>query len=74
MTYQGTVKNGVVVFQSAVPPEGTQVRVELIEQPAAGESTRRIWDKMNELAGRADTLPPDAARNHDHYLYGKPGR
>ena len=33
-----------------------------------------IWDKLQTLAGRAKGLPADAARNHDHYLYGTPKR
>jgi hypothetical protein len=31
-----------------------------------------IWAKLRALAGTAEGLPPDAARNHDHYLYGLP--
>jgi Arc/MetJ-type ribon-helix-helix transcriptional regulator len=31
-----------------------------------------IWDKLRKLAGSAPGLPPDAAINHDHYLYGTP--
>ena len=73
MVYQGQVKNGVVVFESAAPPEGTVVRVEAVANlTPAGEPS--IWDKMKAFAGRAPDLPPDAARNHDHYLYGRPKR
>lgn len=73
MTYRGTVKNGVVVFESAVPPEGADVTVE----PVNGQPTQKqgsIWEQMSKFAGRASDLPDDAARNHDHYLYGKPKR
>jgi hypothetical protein len=73
MVYQGHVKNGVVVFESAAPPEGTVVRVEPLPQTEENGDVN-IWDKMNELAGRAPELPADAALNHDHYLYGKPKR
>lgn len=72
MTYQGTVRNGVVVFESAAPPEGTKVVVEPAPQPAT--ESRSIWDKISNFAGRAPDLPEDAALHHDHYLYGRPKR
>lgn len=68
MVYDGHVKNGVVVFESAAPPEGTVVRVEAADHPPAQPES--IWEKMSKMAGRAPDLPQDAARNHDHYLYG----
>jgi hypothetical protein len=72
MVYQGTVKNGVVVFENGSPPDGTPVRVETIDQKP--RQVGSIWDKMASFAGRASGLPKDAALNHDHYLYGKPKR
>jgi hypothetical protein len=68
MTYQGTVKNGVVVFESAAPPDGTPVRVEPLPEPS--QKPGSIWEKLPAFAGRAPELPEDAARNRDHYLYG----
>ncbi|HEX4128461.1 MAG TPA: hypothetical protein VHZ24_00355 [Pirellulales bacterium] len=48
-------------------PEGVRVRVEIIAraQPNLAES-------IGHLAGKAKNLPPDAAEQHDHYLYGTP--
>lgn len=74
MTYEGTVKNGVVVFETAAPPDGTHVRVEAVATQPVQASTESIWDKLATLAGKAPDLPSDAALNHDHYLYGKPKR
>ena len=31
-----------------------------------------IWEKLALWAGRCEGLPPDLARNHDHYLHGRP--
>ena len=79
MTCEGTVKNGVVVFKADPPPEGTDVSVtpvSPVDQPtpdtAADEGD--IWTEMEKFVGRAPDLPEDAARNHDHYLYGAPKR
>jgi hypothetical protein len=33
---------------------------------------RRIGDVLLEVAGTAEGLPRDMARNHDHYLHGTP--
>ena len=72
MTYRGTVRNGVVVFEGdAKPSEGIEVQVAEVS-PAPSPAT--IWEKLLELAGSVPDLPPDAARNHDHYLYGTPKR
>lgn len=70
MEYKGKVSGGVVVFQGgAVPPEGAEVRVELID-PTADTVGKRLM----KFAGRAKDLPPDIAENHDHYLHGLPKR
>ena len=72
MVYRGQVKGGVVVFETAAPPEGAAVRVEAegrqAQAPALGQTS--IWDKLKELSGVLDDLPADFARNHDHYIHG----
>jgi hypothetical protein len=79
MVYQGTVKNGVVVFDSAaIPPDGTQVRVEPVASVKAdlgGNAAREpndadvkaFWDELMTFAGQAKDLPPDLSLRHDHY-------
>ena len=76
MVYEGQVKNGVVVFESAAPPDGTVVRVlpvEIASQQALPEGAPTsadadaLWDEMLKLAGMAQGLPPDMAERHDHY-------
>ena len=69
MTYRGKIKGGVVVLEEGVSlPEGTDVQVE----PAPEKPT---WAEVfKDVIGKAKGLPSDAARNHDHYLYGTPKR
>ena len=75
MVYSGHVKQGMVVFdQPVVLPEGLPVRVEVLETATTalpsnvqGESAGQ---RLLKYTGKAVGLPSDAARNHDHYLYG----
>lgn len=70
MTYKGHVKNGVIVLAEGTSlPEGTAVRVEPVPSDEALESLR---DGLRELSGIVKDMPPDMARNHDHYLHGTP--
>ncbi len=69
MTYQGTVKNGVVVFDGEPPlPDGARVSVE----PADMAPKRTLAERLKPVIGIAKGLPPDLAENHDHYLHGRP--
>ena len=66
MTYRGRVKKGVVVLEGeAKMPEGTEVRVEPIEE-------RPLMDLVRVAEGLPDDpeWPTDGAAEHDHYLYG----
>ncbi|MBN2447821.1 MAG: hypothetical protein JXO22_13905 [Phycisphaerae bacterium] len=68
MTYQGRVKNGVVVLEAdARLPDGTLVRIEPIDERPLMNLVRLTAD----LEGAAD-WPADGAAEHDHYLYGTP--
>jgi hypothetical protein len=70
MKYTGTVKEGVVVFETTPPlSDGTVVTVEPVREPK-GELAKRLM----KFAGTIKDLPADMARNHDHYLHGKPKR
>ncbi len=77
MTYQGRVQNGVIVLDDHVRlPDGTVVSVQTIPPPADGDEAEadRLAEAMLKLAGTVTGLPPDFARNHDHYLHGQPKR
>ena len=77
MVYQGTVQNGVVVFESGIHlPEGSPVKVEILSVPDEVPQAKLDPDqldpvfRMGELA--VDTGIPDLGVNIDHYLYGHP--
>ena len=79
MVYHGHVRNGVVVLDDpAVLPEGAEVQVSVLmpapELAADDETVPTLGQKLLKHAGKAFGLPSDAARNHDHYLYGTPKR
>ena len=70
MTYRGKVKNGVVVLEGdAKMPEGTEVRVEPVDE-------RPLMDLVRVAEPIPDDpeWPRDGAAEHDHYLYGTPKR
>ena len=68
MTYRGRVKNGVVILD---PPaslaEGSEVQVIPTEEQGLPPTWAEVF---KDLIGRAEGLPTDMARNHDHYLHG----
>jgi len=74
MEYRGRIQKGVVVFDGELKlPEGAEVAVRVVQPAKTDEQTRpSIWDKLLELAGTVEGLPPDMAENHDHYLHGTP--
>jgi hypothetical protein len=78
MVYHGRIKNGQIELDHSVRlPEGAQVRVDVV---ANGDRSKEssfegsVWERLLKIAGTAEGLPPDAARNHDVYLYGEPKR
>lgn len=63
MTYTGIIRNGKVEVDQPVDlPDGTPVRVE----PVGGEPDP--FDGL--LEDSVDVDIPDAASQHDHYIYG----
>jgi hypothetical protein len=78
MTFRGHVENGVIRLEHAPAlPEGAEVEVRLLVEssPKTGdEEIPSLYDRLKDLVGKAEGLPPDASVNHDHYLYGLPKR
>ena len=71
MTYRGHVENGTVVLdEPASLPEGARVRVEP-EEPTR-EPT--LAERLKDVVGILEGLPPDFAAQHDHYIHGTPKR
>jgi hypothetical protein len=66
MTYKGTVRGGVIIPEKdARLAEGQVVELTVPDGPTWAEV-------LKDFIGQAQGLPADAARNHDHYLYGTP--
>lgn len=80
MELSGTISDGVVKLdQPCDVAEGTKVRVQVptspVPQPSSTDAKpRSLLDVLGDLVGKAEGLPPDAAINVDHYLYGLPKR
>lgn len=69
MTYKGHVENGLVVLdEPAAMPDGTQVHVEPV--PKAHEPT--LAERLKDVIGIVEGLPPDMAAQHDHTIHGTP--
>jgi len=65
----------VAEIESAIeklsPDEKKQLRERLLATAAPEVS---VMEKLRRMAGKANGLPRDMARNHDHYLHGVPKR
>jgi hypothetical protein len=78
MIYRGRVHQGMVVFdQPTGLQDGVPVQVEVVD---SGDETGHVaespslYDRLQDLIGQAQDLPPDASQQIDHYLYGTPKR
>lgn len=72
MTCKAKVANGVVLLPPGVHlPDGTEVELRL-PKPAARPS--RLGNRLLRFAGVMKGLPPDFAKNHNHYVHGTPKR
>ena len=70
MSVIGVVEDGKVVLPPEMQlPTGTRVRVEMLPPAEQGPS---LAGTFKDYIGIFDDLPPDLARNHDHYLHGAP--
>jgi hypothetical protein len=61
-----------------LPSDQQQEVLEFVQQLARKSAQQKtIWEKIDERAQQVpvdvwETLPPDGAEQHDHYLYGAP--
>jgi len=70
MEFEGTVRNGVIVVDSAEPlPEGARVRV-VVEEAEKKPTLAGLL----KYAGALPDMPADFAEQHDHYIHGTPKR
>jgi hypothetical protein len=74
MVYRGHVEKGIVVLDdSAVLPDGLEVRIEPVaateQSSALDEDGLTLGQKLLKHAGKSVGLPADLAVNHDHYTH-----
>jgi hypothetical protein len=79
MTLRGRVRRGVIVLEApATLPEGTEVTVRPVNgkprKPSSNRKAKTAREGLLKHAGKIKNLPPDAARNLDHYLYDHPSQ
>ena len=76
MSLTGHISGGRIVLDHPVSlPDGTPVRIELVETiPGSVDTRPTLLERLGDVVGKAAGLPEDAARNVDHYLYGHPKR
>ena len=68
MSVIGVVEDGKVVLPPGTQlATGTRVRIEPLPTAAQAPS---LAQTLKEYIGIFDDLPPDLARNHDHYIHG----
>jgi len=72
MTVRGHVRNGVVVLDDQLLPEGTEVICTVVVhtdvQPA--ETEPQPFAEMMKFAGMFEGEPADGSEKHDKYIYG----
>ena len=71
MTFISTVVKDTIRLPAGIHvPDGTRVMVESVDIPEVihGHSLAR---GLENFIGIADDLPPDLARNLDHYVHGQ---
>ena len=71
MTITARVHNHAIALPADVEvAEGAEVQITLPDATPSAKPNRHAW--LLKHAGIVDDLPPDAALEHDHYLYGTP--
>ncbi len=75
-TVDAIYENGVFKPDKPVELEDkTKVHLvieKVVPAPAADDDDPTGWKTIDRLRGIIKDAPPDAARNHDKYLYGAP--
>jgi hypothetical protein len=75
VSYEGTVKDGVVVLPpEAKLPEGAKVQVTPVAAPQPDNDQSKpgatLYETLRDFVGIFKGLPADFAKNHDHYIHG----
>lgn len=64
------MKSGKVILDAPCDlPDGAEVEV----TPVKADTELPTWGEVfKDIIGKAEGLPIDMAKNHDHYLHGTP--
>lgn len=73
MSITAIVENDTIKLPVHVP-DGTRVEITLPPERAVATPRGTLAERYAKFVGLADDLPPDMAKNHDHYLHGVPKR
>lgn len=75
MQYTGKIHgNTVVLDERPDVPDGTMVRVVILQDNMERKPASDLARMLLTHAGVISGLPDDISENHDHYLYGLPKR
>jgi hypothetical protein len=75
MIYRGHVENGNIVLEDQVSlPDGTRLKIEPVEVCDGGRESEvpTLYERFQNVIGKATDLPADLAEQHDHYIHGTP--
>ena len=77
MVYKGHVKNGVIMLDEPGDlKDGQRVSVRPLRAPrrSSKKAARRLtlYERLKDVVGIVKGLPSDFAKNHDHYIHGRP--
>jgi hypothetical protein len=78
MVCRGRVENGVIrLVDGPALCEGVEVEVRfLTENPPREEeeAVPSLYERLKDVVGKAEGLPPDLAERHDYYLHRRSGQ
>ncbi len=71
MTISAIVENDTIRLPEGTHlPDGTRVTIEAADSLAV-EKESGLGGRLKRFVGVADDVPPDLARNLDHYVHGR---
>ncbi len=72
MSITAVVENDTIKLPPGIHvPDGTRVEITLPEAKPQVKGGKSVAQRYAKLAGLADDMPADLARNLDHYVHGQ---
>ena len=80
LSLDGKTESRPQQLASAAGKDPAALATELLEKAVASAKTpasfspgaATVYQRLSDFDGKAEGLPADLARNHDHYLHGQP--